>query len=82
MCVFNKYQVPIALSPTYDSTVDNTGEEYIYDAVGNENEFHTFCTIDLVIPVKVEEELINLPNHGVVFIATEFMVADDLRKQE
>ena len=29
VCVFNKYQLPIALSPTYDSTVDNTGGRII-----------------------------------------------------
>ena len=37
VCVLNKDQVPISLSPIYASNVDNTGEEYFYNAVGNEN---------------------------------------------
>ena len=76
VCVFKKDQVPIALSPTYASTVDNTGEEYVYDAVGNENDLQRFCTLDLVILMKVEEDLSNLPKPGVFFIATKFMTAD------
>ena len=67
MCMFNKDQVPIALSPTYDSTVDNTGKEYVYDTIGNEIKFRRFCTLYLVISTKVEEDLRNLPKTGVVF---------------
>ena len=67
MCVFNKDQVPIALSPTYSSNVENKGEEYVYDSVGNENDFRRFCTLYLEIPIKVEEDLSNLPNPGVFF---------------
>ena len=77
MFTFNKYQVPIALSQTYTITVDNIVEAYVYDAIGNENEFRRFCTLDLVIPMKVEEDLSNLPKPDVVFSATNFMTADD-----
>ena len=80
--MFNKYQVPIVTSPTYDSNVDNTLEEYVYNAVGKENDFRRLCTLDLVIPIKVEEEISNLPNPGVVFSPTKFMTADDSHDQE
>ena len=82
MCVFNKYQVPITISPTYASTVENTGEEYVYNTVSNDNDFCRLCTLDLVIPIKVEEEISNLPNPGVVFSATKFMTADYWHDQE
>ena len=82
LCVFNKDQVLIALLPTYVSNVDNTGEEYVCNAVENENDFCRLCTLDLVIPMDVEEDLSNLPNPGVVFIAKTFMTADDWHDQE
>ena len=82
VCVFNKDQVPIDISSAYATTVDNTGEEYDYDAVGNENDFCKLYTLDLVIPMDVEEDLSNLPNPGVVFIATNFMIEDDRHDQE
>ena len=81
MFVFNKQQVLIALSPTYASTVDNTGEEYVYNAVGNDNDFHRLYTLDLVIPMKVEEDLSNLPKPGLVFSATKFMTEYDFHNQ-
>ena len=79
--MLNKDQVPIYLSPTYASTVDNTGEEYIYDAVVNENDFRRFCTIDLVIPMKAEEDLSNRTKPGVVFSSKKFMTEDDWNDQ-
>ena len=82
MCVFNKYQVPITISPTYASTVENTGEEYVYNTVSNDNDFCRLCTLDLVIPMKVEESLSNLPNNDVVFSAIFFMGEDDWHDQE
>lgn len=81
-CVFNKDQVPIALSPTYASTVDSIGTECVYDAVGNENDFRRFCTLDLVIPMKVADDLGNLPKPGVVFSASKFMSAEDWHDQD
>ena len=81
MCVFNKYQVTLYLSPKYTSTVENKGEEYDYNAVGNDNDFHRLYTLDLVIPMKVEEDLSNLPKPGVVYSATKFMIADYLHEQ-
>ena len=77
VCVFNKNQVLIALLPTYVSTVDNTGEEYVCNAVENENDFCRLCTLDLVIPMKLEEDLSNFPKPCVVFSATKFMTADN-----
>ena len=62
MCVFNEDQVPISISQTY---------------VGNENDFRRLCTLDLVIPMKVEEDFSNLPKPGVGFSAKTFMAADD-----
>ena len=82
LCVLNKDQAPIAISSTYDSNVDNTGEEYTYDAVVNDNGFHILCTMDLMIPMKAEENLSNLPKPGVVFSATKFMTADYWHDQE
>lgn len=80
--VFNKDQVPIALSPTYASTVDSVGADCVYDAVGNENDFRRFCTLDLVIPMKVTDDLSNLPKPGVVFSASKFMTAEEWHDQE
>ena len=82
MCVFNKYQVTLYLSPKYTSTVENKGEEYDYNAVGNDNYFRRFCTLDLVITMKVEEDLRNLTNPGVGFSAAKFMTSDDFHNQE
>ena len=76
-CVLNKDQASIALSRAYASNVDNTGEEYVYDAVGNDNEFCRFCTLDLVIPMKAVYDSSNLPNPGVIFSAIKFMTEDD-----
>ena len=57
-------------------------EEYVCDSVGNDNDFHILCTLDMVILMKVEEDLSNLPNTGVVFSGTNFMTADDWHDQE
>ena len=87
--MLNKDQASIALSRAYASTVDNTGEEYVYDAVGNENDFRRLCTLNLVIPkktnktkLKVEDDLSNLPKPGVVFSANSFMTEDYWHEQE
>ena len=82
VCVSNKYQVLIAISQSYDSTVDSTVEEDVYYAVGNENAFRILCTLYLAIPMKMEGDLINLPNPSVVFSATEFMTSYDWHCQE
>ena len=47
----------------------STVEENVYDDVGNDNYFRKFCTLDLVIPMKAEEDLSNLPKPDVVFSA-------------
>ena len=51
------------------------------DSGGNVNYLYSICTLEFVIPMKVEDGLGNIPNNG-VFFTTRFMMANDWHGQE
>lgn len=75
--VFNRDQVPIALAPSYSSTIDEKNNDVIWDATYDAAETKRFCTLNLIIPMTVRADLSNLIRPHLVFKATRFVRGED-----
>ena len=76
-CVFNRDQVPIALCASTNTTIDDTGIEYVWDGMGDEGEDKRFCSLNLTIPMRVHPSKKNVPKPHIVFKASGFRKAED-----
>ena len=79
--VFNRNQVPMALARSYSTTVDDKNNDVIQDATFDSEEVKRFCTLNLTIPMTVEDDLRNLVRPHLVFKATHFTAGEDQGKK-
>ena len=75
--VFNRDQVPMALARSYSTTVDDKNNDVIWDATFDSEEVKRFCTLNLTIPMSVEDNLQNLVRPHLVFKATHFTAGEN-----
>ena len=75
--VFNRDQVPMALADSHSSTIDDKNKDIIQDATYDSVDVKRFCTLNLTIPMVVEEDLKNLVRPHLVFKATRFVRGED-----
>ena len=75
--VFNRDQVPMALAGSYASSIDEKNKDIIQDATYDSSDVKRFCTLNLTVPMKVEDDLSNLVRPHLVFKATRFVRGED-----
>ena len=80
--IYNRDQVPMALAAQYSSTLDDKNKEVIWDATYDSADVKRFCTLNLTIPMAVEEDLGNLIKPHLVFKATKFVRGEDWCKKD
>ena len=52
-CVYTHDQVPIALCSSHATTVNEKGQDEIYDCAGSDTDMKRFCTLNLCAPMKL-----------------------------
>ena len=77
LCVFNRDQVPIALSSSCALTIDVKNKDVIWDATFDAEDTKRFCTLNLTITMEVSDDLSNLVRPHLVFKATKFTRGED-----
>ena len=70
--VFNRDQVPVAMAASYSTTIDDKSNDVIWDATFDSEDVKRFCTLNLTIPMNVEDDLKNLVRPHLVLKATNF----------
>ena len=80
--VFNRDQVPIALAASHSTTIDDVNRDVIQDATSGSDDTKRFCSLNLTITMKVEEDLSNLVRPHLVFKATKFIKGEDQHQKD
>ena len=80
--IFNRDQVPIALSSSYSTTIDDTNNDVIWDSTYDSKDVKRFCSLNLTIPMSVEEDLSNLVRPHLVFKGTKFVMGENWTKKD
>ena len=75
--VFNRDQVPMALAASYSTTIDDKNMDVIQDATFDSKDTKRFCTLNLTIPMELDQDLRNLIRPHLVFKATKFVRGED-----
>ena len=75
--VYNRNQVPMALAAKYASTIDDKNKDVIWDSTYDSSDVKRFCTLNLTIPMEVQEDLGNIIKPHLVFKATRFVRGQD-----
>ena len=75
--VYNRDQVPMALSGGYATTVDDKSSNVIQDATVDSNDTKRFCTLNLTITMDINEQESNIIRPHLVFKATQFVRGED-----
>ena len=75
--VFNRDQVPMALSSSCSTTIDEKNNDIIWDASFDSDDTKRFCSLNLTITMEVSEDLSNLVRPHLVFKATKFIRGED-----
>ena len=75
--VFNRDQVPMALADSFSTTIDEKNKDVIWDATYDSSDVKRFCTLNLTIPMEVNEDFSNLVRPHLVFKATKFLRGED-----
>ena len=79
--VYNRDQVPMAMARSYSTTVDDKNNDIIQDATFDSEDVKRFCTLNLTIPMTVEDDLRNLVRPHLVFKATNFKAGENQEKK-
>ena len=75
--VYNRDQVPMALSAGYATTIDDKSNDVIQDATVDSNDTKRFCTLNLTITMDINEQESNIIRPHLVFKATKFVRGED-----
>ena len=75
--VFNLDQVPINLAQSSNQTINEKGAREVYDGVSKASDVKRFCTLNLMIPMEVNEDSSNIPKPHIIFSASGYKVGDD-----
>ena len=63
----------MALADSYSTTIDEKNKDVIWDASYNSSDVQRFCTLNLTIPMEVNEDFSNVVRQHLVFKATRFV---------
>ena len=77
---FSHDQVPIEISDKNEKTIETTGVDEVYDAVGKGADVKRFCTLNLIIPMTPRADGKNHPKLHVVFKG-KYQSADEWHDQ-
>ena len=75
--VYNRDQVPMALAAQYATTIEDKNKDVIWDSTYDSSDVKRFCTLNLTIPMEVQENLGNIIKPHLVFKATRFVRGED-----
>ena len=75
--VYNRDQVPMALAAQYATTIEDKNKDVIWDSTYDSSDVKRFCTLNLTIPMEVQENLGNIMKPHLVFKATRFVRGED-----
>ena len=67
----------MSLADSYATTIDEKNKAVIKDATFDAEDTQRFCTLNLTIPMEVEDDLSNLVKPHLVFKATQFVKGED-----
>ena len=80
--VYNCDQVHMALADSYSTTIDDKNKDVIWDATYDAEDVKRFCTLNLIIPMEVADDLSNLVRPHLVFKASKFVQGEDWSRKD
>jgi hypothetical protein len=75
--VFNRDQVPIALTSEHSRTIDTTGREVVWDSTSDDADAKRFCSLNLTVVMEALPDLSNVPPPHLIFKGTNFCAGED-----
>ena len=80
--VFTHDQFPLELAAKNEKTIDNKGEDEIYDASTKDADVKRFCTLNLFGAMDYREDMLNVPPVHLVFRASKFRTGDEWHDED
>ena len=80
--VFNLDQVPINLAQSCNKTINEKGAKEVYDGVTKGSDMKRFCTLNLMIPMEINDDSSNIPKPHIIFSASSYKTGEDWSASE